>query len=289
MVNSYIPETYKQALEILGKNNLTILAGGTDLMVKTRKWSGLAPGFKGDVLFVSQLKELDFIRREEGKIHIGATTTLEKLLHDENTPELLKMAIIQMASPGIRHIATLIGNIGNASPAGDSLPVLYILNAKIVLESIEAEKILPIEKFILGPGSKDMKSNEMIREIIIDDVEFDFVMYEKAGGRKSDAISKVSFAGAFSSYHGMLRDIRIAFGAVGPTIVRIKEYETRLKETYVLDLVRMGDIIREIYEPDIQPINDQRSTAIYRKTCALNILGKFLKEAEESTKKGDNH
>jgi len=289
MVNSYIPETYKQALELLADNNLTILAGGTDLMVKTRKWSGLAPGFKGDMLFVSQLKELDFIRREDGKIYIGATTTLEKLLHDKNTPELLKMAITQMASPGIRHTATLAGNIGNASPAGDSLPVLYILNAKIVLESIETERILSIEDFILGPGSKDMKNQEMIREIIIDDVEFDFVMYEKAGGRKSDAISKVSFAGAFTFSFGMVHDMRIAFGAVGPTIIRIKEYESRFKETQIRDLVQMSDNIKGLYNPGIQPINDQRSTAEYRKTCALNILGKFLSEAETSIKKGDKH
>ena len=289
MVNSYIPETYKQALEMLASDNLTILAGGTDLMVKTRKWSGLAPGFKGDVLFVSQLKELDYIRREEGKIRIGATTTLEKLLYDEITPELLKAAITQMASPGIRHTATLAGNIGNASPAGDSLPVLYILNAKIVLESIEAERILPIEEFILGPGAKDKKSEEMIREIIIDDVKFDFIMYEKAGGRKSDAISKVSFAGAFTSSSGMVHDIRIAFGAVGPTIIRMPDYEMQLKKTNVWDLVRMSDIIQDNYEPGIQPINDQRSTAEYRKTCALNILGKFLSEAELSGKKGDKH
>ena len=287
MVNSHFPKTYKQALEMLVKTNLTILAGGTDLMVKTRKWSGLAPEFKGDVLFISQLKELDFIRKEDSKIHIGATTTLEKLLHDIDTPELLKLAIAQMASPGIRHTATLIGNVGNASPAGDSLPVLYILNAKIVLESIEAERILSIEEYILGPGSKDMKSNEMIREIIIDDVEFDFVMYEKAGGRKSDAISKVSFAGALKSSFGMVRDIRMAFGAVGPTVVRISDYETRLKETHVLDLVRMSDIIKDLYSPSIQPINDQRSTAEYRKTCALNILDKFLEESQTSAKKGD--
>ncbi len=289
MVNSYIPETYKKALELLANNNLTILAGGTDLMVKTRKWSGLAPGFSGDILFVSQLEELDFIRREKGKIVIGATTTLEKLLHDENTPKLLKMAITQMASPGIRHTATLVGNVGNASPAGDSLPVLYILNAKIVLESIEAKRVLSIDEFILGPGSKDMKSDEMIHEIIIDDVEFDFVMYEKAGGRKSDAISKVSFAGAFTSSHGMVHDMRIAFGAVGPTIVRMKEYEARFKETQVWDLIRMIDIIKDLYDPGIQPINDQRSTAEYRKTCALNILGKFLTEAKTSAKKGDKN
>ena len=134
-----------------------------------------------------------------------------------------------------------------------------------------------------------MKNQEMIREIIIDDVEFDFVMYEKAGGRKSDAISKVSFAGAFTFSFGTVHDMRIAFGAVGPTIIRIKEYESRFKETPIRDLDQMSDNIKDLYNPDIQPINDQRSTAEYRKTCALNILGKFLSEAEKSAKKGDKH
>lgn len=251
-------------------------------MVKNRKWSGLAPGFKGGVLFVSQLAELDFIRRENERIHIGAAVTLERLLHENNIPDVLKKAISLMASPGIRHTATLAGNIGNASPAGDSLPVLYILNAGIVLESVEGEKTIPIEDFILGPGSKDMRSGEMIREIVIDEVNFDFIMYEKVGGRKSDAISKVSFCGAISSVFDMASDIRIAFGAVAPTVVRYRDYESRFRDMPVSDLVRMTDMIKELYSPHIQPISDQRSTAEYRKECVLNVLGKFLAEAERN-------
>jgi len=282
MVKSFIPKTFREALEILSENNLTIMAGGTDLMVKNRKWSGLAPGFKGDVLFISQLAELNFIRKENGRIYIGAAVTLERLLHEDNIPELLKKAISLMASPGIRHTASLVGNIGNASPAGDSLPVLYILNAKIVLKSLISERTIPIENFILGPGSKDIQQDEMIREIVIDDVKFDYIMYEKVGGRKSDAISKVSFAGAVSSVFGMVSDIRIAFGAVASTIVRFEEYETRFRDMPVSDIARMAEMIKELYEPHIQPINDQRSTAAYRKKCALNILGKFLAETEKS-------
>lgn len=287
MVNSYIPKTYSQALQLLFDNQLTIIAGGTDLMVKKRKWSGLAPEFKDGVLFVSQLDELNFIRKDDGVIHIGATVTLEKLLHDSRVPEILKKAIRLMASPGIRNTATLIGNIGNASPAGDTLPVLYILNAKIVLESINEETVLPIEEFILGPGSKKLKNDEMIREIVIDDAEFGYMMYEKVGGRKSDAISKVSFAGAFSSENGTVRDIRMAFGAVGPTVVRDREFENRFLGVPTWDVSDLSAYIKDNYKPRIKPINDQRSTAEYRKECALNILGKFLKECENSYRQGE--
>ena len=281
MVKSYIPKTYEEALDLLSKNELVIMAGGTDLMVKKRNWSGLAPKFDAGVLFVSQLDSLNYIRCENDKIHIGAAVTLEKLLDNETVPEILKKAIRLMASPGIRHTATLAGNIGNASPAGDSLPVLYILNAKIVLESIEGMNTVDISDFITGPGSRNMKSSEIIKEIIIDDVEFDYVMYEKVGGRKSDAISKVSFAGAASSEHGMITDIRLAFGAVAPTIYRDAQFENRFINTPAGDLRMMTDFIKEHYEPGINPISDQRSTAEYRTTCALNILGKFLVEAEK--------
>jgi len=281
VVKSYIPKTYEEALDLLSKNELVIMAGGTDLMVKKRNWSGLAPKFDAGVLFVSQLDSLNYIRCENDKIHIGAAVTLEKLLDNETVPEILKKAIRLMASPGIRHTATLAGNIGNASPAGDSLPVLYILNAKIVLESIEGMNTVDISDFITGPGSRNMKSSEIIKEIIIDDVEFDYVMYEKVGGRKSDAISKVSFAGAASSEHGMITDIRLAFGAVAPTIYRDAQFENRFINTPAGDLRMMTDFIKEHYEPGINPISDQRSTAEYRTTCALNILGKFLVEAEK--------
>lgn len=287
MVKSYIPKTFLNALQLLNDKQLTIMAGGTDLMVKNRKWSGLAPDFKEGLVFVSQLGELNFIRKEEYNIHIGATVTLEKLLHDEQIPEILKKAIVLMASPGIRHTATLAGNIGNASPAGDSLPVLYILNAKVVLESINEEIIMPIEEFILGPGSKKLKSSEMIREIIIDDVEFNYLMYEKAGGRKSDAISKVSFAGAFTSDSGTVHDIRMAFGAVGPTVVRDRKFEQRFLGVPSWDISGLSDYVKEHYESKINPINDQRSTAVYRKSCALNILGKFLTECENSYRQGE--
>ncbi len=279
MVKSYFPKTYRQALEILAKSNPAIIAGGTDLMVKKRRWSGLSPGFSEDMIFISQLRELDYIRRENGKIYIGANVTLEKLLHDKDIPEILKKAVASMASPGVRHTATLAGNIANASPAGDTLPVLYILNARIVIGSLERENVIQIEDFILGPGSIDLRRSEIIKEIIIDDTDFDFMMYEKVGGRKSDAISKVSFAAAVSSVFDMVTDMRIAIGAVAPTVVRIREFELQLIDTPVNEMAQISGLVKDLYKPLIKPISDQRSTADYRKMCVLNFIEEFLNKA----------
>ena len=82
----------------------------------------------------------------------------------------------------------------------------------------------------------------------------------------------------------MITEIRFAFGAVAPTIVRDMDFEKRFRETPVGDLIKTADFIKEHYEPKIRPINDQRSTAEYRKACALNILGKFLTETKKSYK-----
>ncbi len=282
MVKSYIPKTYEEALEILDKNEMILMAGGTDLMVKKRNWAGLSPMFDKDVLFISELSELKYIRKSGGFIHIGAMTTLEDLLNNKVTPEILKKTIGLMASPGIRHIATIGGNIGNASPAGDSLPVLYILDAKIVVDGKGTERMVPIEEFIKGPGKTALTEREMIKEIIINDVRFDMIHYEKIGGRKSDAISKISFAGGVSFRNGKIDEFRCAFGAVAPTVVRRRNLEASLKGLDCKGLVKKSESIKSGYSEFIKPIDDQRSTAVYRKKVCMNILDRFLGKAEEN-------
>lgn len=273
MVNSFIPKTYEKAIELLDERDMILMAGGTDLMVRKRSWAGLPPEFDKDVLFVSELDELKYIRKSGGFIHIGSMTTLKQLLHDKNTPEIFRKAIALMASPGIRHIATIGGNIGNASPAGDSLPVLYILDAKIVIEGKGTERMVPIEEFITGPGKIAMASREMIKEIIINDVRFDKVHYEKIGGRKSDAISKVSFAGGVSYRNGKIEEIRMAFGAVAPMVVRNRDLEKKSLKLTVRE-------IQNGYAEYITPIDDQRSNAVYRKKVCMNIIERFMEKAE---------
>ncbi|MBN1622796.1 MAG: FAD binding domain-containing protein [Clostridia bacterium] len=274
MVKSFIPGTYEEALELLDKNEMILMAGGTDLMVKKRNWAGLSPLFDKDVLFISELRELKYIRKSGGFIHIGAMTTLEDILVHRETPEILRKAVLLMASPGIRHIATLGGNIGNASPAGDSLPVLYILDAKIVIDGKGTERMVPIEEFILGPGKVYLESREMIKEIVINDVRFDMIHYEKIGGRKSDAISKISFAGGISYKKGRIDEFRCAFGAVAPTVVRSRKLEASVNGLG-------AEEIKKSYAELIRPIDDQRSTAVYRKKVCMNILDEFLDKAGE--------
>ncbi|PKM67495.1 MAG: molybdopterin dehydrogenase [Firmicutes bacterium HGW-Firmicutes-2] len=277
MVNTHYPTSYEEALELLNIYKPTIVAGGTDLMVRKRAWSDLPTNFDRDVLFVGQLEELNYIDRQGSNIHIGAGVTLEDIMDHFHTPALLSEAIKIMASPAIRHSATLAGNVVNASPAGDTLPVLYVLDSVIVLESVEGIRHVPINAFITGPGKTIINDNEMIKEIILSGHKFNHKVYRKVGGRKADAISKLSVCLIMDTKKGMIQNFRAAFGAVGPTVVRDLAIESKLIGKSLDWLDENIEEIGKWYEPIIKPIDDQRSSASYRKACTINLLTDFIK------------
>jgi len=278
MVKLVMPSSLVEALELLEDSNYVLFAGGTDLMVQNRSWSETPVAFSRPVMFLSGIRELDYIKAEMEYLAIGAMATLAEILDHEKTPELLKAIIAEMASPGIRNIATLAGNIGNASPAGDSLVGLYLLDAHLVLRNHHGTRVIRIDDFILGPRKTQLHGNELISEIRIPHQGFTKTVFTKIGPRKADAISKLSFGGAYALSGGTVTDIRIAFGAVYATVVRDREIESSLSGKTPGELVRMLPWIKEQYDRLIQPIDDQRSTRVYRKQVALNLLEKFIRE-----------
>ena len=278
MVRVFMPQSLKEALRIRKEEKAIPFAGGTDLMVKRGRLRGLAPYFEKPVLFLHRVKELMGVKFEEGRVRIGALSTLSEILENRDIPLILKYAIAEIASPAIRNLATIGGNICNASPAGDTLPPLYVMNARVVLSSFTSEREMKIMDFIKGPGSTDLKEEELLKEIIIPVEFFNIVFYRKVGTRKANSLSKVSFAGVAKLDNGIIKDIRISFGAVAPTPLRAPEIEEEIiGKNKVKIIAKIPDIL-EKYARIIRPIDDQRSTARYRKTISLKILEYFLKE-----------
>lgn len=277
MVNCFTPSTLKEALKFIKNEDTHIFAGGTDLMVKKKSWSGLVPSFNKTVVFVNKLDELKNIVIEEKYLRIGAACTFSDIITSDKTPEYLKEVSLSIASPAIRNIATIGGNICNASPAADILPPLYAVGAMVVLENVDGDRRLPIDNFILGPGKTVIKPGEILREILIPVKKFSSFYYKKVGTRKSTALSKLSFFGFINIKEGNMEDIGIAFGAVAPTIVVSREIENRLRGIKISELKNINQDIIDEYEKLIKPIDDQRSTAEYRKQVAVNLLVDFLK------------
>jgi xanthine dehydrogenase iron-sulfur cluster and FAD-binding subunit A len=276
MVETFMPAALKEALEFRAGHKSIPLAGGTDLMVKRKSWAGTLPKFDKPVLMISGLSELKGCTSENGALRIGAAETLADTAANELVSEVLRLAVKQMASPGIRNMGTLGGNICNASPAGDTLPALYALDATVTLQSISGSRELPIAQFITGPGRTELKDGELMTMINIPLTEFSNVYYRKVGTRKADALSKLSFAGLADIKEGHIGDVRIAFGAVAPTAVRSAGAEKLLKGIELIDLPDLMPQIKDIYSRFIRPIDDQRSSAAYRKEVCMKLLEDFL-------------
>ena len=276
MINHYIPASFNEALHILAEHDCYIMAGGTDLMVHRYRRSGLLPNFDKDVLYIANIEELNYIKKDEnGDLHIGATTKLVDILNNKFTPMLMKEIINELASPNIRNMATMAGNLANASPAGDSIVGLYLLDAKVVLASAKEERVMPAQEFIFGVRKINRKKDELIKEIIIP--HFDYQTYwKKVGSRASESISKITFAGGYKVVDGIVKEFRMAYGSVSITVVRKQELEEKYKNLKIEDFREKIPAIIEDFMKFVKPIDDQRSSKIYRIKVARNITKHFL-------------
>lgn len=275
-VDGYLPKTINGALQILNSENVIVYAGGTDLMVRYKNETSLLPRFDKNILYIGQIDELKKVYENNEEIVIGAGCTLASLLRNEHVPEILKKAIRGAASPAIRNMGTIGGNICNASPAGDTLPILYSLNSRCSVISEGLERTINIEDFIYGPRRTALEKNEMLKSITIPKENFNIVHYEKVGARKASAISKLSFAGLCNVENGRVQNLRISFGAVGATVVRLKEAENLIIGREINTLDKFIKEAIELYDKNINPIDDQRSTAQYRKIVVMNLIKYFF-------------
>lgn len=276
MVNHHIPSTLQEALKILDKHDCYIMAGGTDLMVVKHQRSGLIPNFDKNVCYIANLEELQYIFEDEKGVHIGAGTKFSDIEDNELVPEILKQIIHELASPNIRNMATMAGNIANASPAGDSIVGLYLLDAELELVNIHGSRMVPIKDFIFGVRKIHRNQNELIKEIFIPHHDDLNTYWRKVGSRAAESISKITFAGGYEVENGKVKDLRMAFGSVSITVVR----ERKVEEKYIgMSLEEIHNHVEDIVmdmSKFVQPITDQRSTKEYRYKVAMNILKDFI-------------
>ncbi len=280
MVNHHIPSNLKEALKILDTHDCYIMAGGTDLMVVKHQRSGLLPNFDKDVCYISNLKELQYIYEDEKGVHIGAGTKYIDIQENDLVPDLLKQIIDELASPNIRNMATLAGNVANASPAGDSIVGLYLLDAKLELVNVHGSRIVPIEDFIFGVRKIHRHKNELIKEIFIPHHDDLNTYWRKVGSRAAESISKVTFAGGYELDGDKVTDLRMAFGSVSITVARDREVEKKYIGLTIDEIHDKADEIVADMEKFITPITDQRSTKEYRLRVSKNILKDFLLSIE---------
>lgn len=252
-----------------------LLQGGTDTMVEIN-FNHFKPEHIVALRKVQELRNFS-IQEEKGLIFIGSGVPYQTL---ENDPFLTLLPALAQASrtvgsPQIRAAGSLGGNLGTCSPAGDGLPVLSALDATVHLQSVDASRDVLIHDFMVGVKKNARKPDEIITGVTVPILR-GFQGYSKVGVRNAMVISVASACLAVDTSRSQ---IRLALGAVGPTIIRCRESEQWLAtQVDIANSNFSNEIAREFGRRaalEARPIDDHRSTAEYRKH-AISVLAERL-------------
>jgi xanthine dehydrogenase small subunit len=248
----------------------TIVQGGTDVGVWVNKRRYQAPA----MLSLAKIDSLNEIREEDGTVVVGANTSLadfETFIADR-IPELAGIMAI-FGSPQIKNAGTLVGNIANGSPIGDTLPYLFVAGA--MLEMNNGTRSVPIDRFYLGYRKFDLQPDEIITRVRLSIVRDTLKLY-KVSRRKDLDISAFTAAIRLAMTGDRIDRAGIAYGGVAPTVIRMPRTEAFLagKSATLETFEQAGRIARA----EIKPISDVRGSADYRLQLAENIMAKFWYE-----------
>jgi CO/xanthine dehydrogenase FAD-binding subunit len=269
----YEPETIEDVCLLLSKvgKEASILAGGTDLIVQMRK-GFLAPEH---IINIKKIRGLDFIREDAKGYRFGVLATIADIAAHSGLQQsfpIIASSAKSIGSAQIRNLATLGGNLCNASPSADMSPSLLVLEANVMVVGLQDSRMMPIADFFVGPGRVDLAKEEMLVEVIVPfPPENTKMIYYKLGPRKAMDCAVVSVAVAISlnEITGECEKARIALGAVAPTPVRVREAE-KLVEGKVVEEIPLSKIAETVRQR-IAPITDVRGSEEYRSETATTL------------------
>ncbi len=268
-----LPKSLNEATAMLADNSeATLLTGGTDLMVEVN-FNHRKPDSVIALRHVAELQAWS-VNRNEGTVFIGASVPYKFMETGQLAEAIpaLAQAARTVGSPQIRAAGSIGGNLGTCSPAGDSLPVLSALDAKVHLQSASNERIVPFAEFMIGPKKNSRQSNEIITGVTVP-ICNGRQGYAKVGVRNAMVISVASACFALQD-----NVARIALGSVGPVIIRCTNAEKYLNSAVSSGAPITNDIAAEfgrLVSEESRPIDDHRSTAAYRRH-AVGVLAQRL-------------
>jgi CO/xanthine dehydrogenase FAD-binding subunit len=273
------PTTLRETFDLLTchSGSAKILAGGTDLLIQQALESS------PEIVLIS-LRDLEELRQiketGEGDLFVGAMVkhaeVAQSPLVNQYFPALAK-ASHWVGSPSIRNLATIGGNICNASPSADTAPPLLGYDAKAIIVSPSGEKAIHIEDFFTGPSTTVLKRGEVLKGFLLTPKPGWISAYEKLGLRKAMEIAIVNVCVSLEmDEHKRCSGIRIALGAVAPTPIRAKKPESILKDKRVTP-----ELIQKCAEAAVEetkPISDIRASADYRKKMVHFLVKKMVSD-----------
>ncbi len=271
------PRHLFEAYERLAAGATRPIAGGTDIMVAITGELGPIPE---RMLDLSRIDELRGISLETGVLVLGARSTYTEIrrsaLCREHLPALVEAAAT-IGAAQIQNRGTLGGNIANASPAGDTLPVLLAADAVILVGGQRGEREINALDYFLSYRKTALASDELILQVKFPLPSGRELRFRKVGTRRAQAISKVVMAMAWQDGPKGWSDVRVALGSVAATPIRAAATEAVLEGARPTPEV--ADRAAETLAGELQPIDDVRSTADYRRAVSARVLHRLLRDA----------
>jgi xanthine dehydrogenase small subunit len=269
------PQTKAEALELRNKlQNALLVSGGTDVALRVTKRHEVLE----EIIDLSAVEELKKCTKTDYLIKFGAGMSLEevKKISEKELPALYE-ALVVFGSKQIRSVATLGGNIGSASPIGDTLPILMAYNAEVKLQSVDGERRINMNNFILGYRKTERQANELITKVIIPKPDPQtIVKFYKVSKRKDLDISTVSAGFSLTLKNNVVESIILAYGGMAALTKRATKVEL-----YLIGKVWSRASVEQAMEliaADFTPISDARSGAEFRSSVAKNLVLKFWSE-----------
>jgi len=282
-----MPSTLDEALHALVERSANggarIVAGGTDILVEIEHGLTSTPA----LIDLSRLPDLDQIMQSDGRIHIGPMVTHNQAVANplilQHAWPLLR-ASWEVGAPQIRNRGTIAGNLATSSPANDTIPALWVLDASLTLASVRGRRTLSFPEFFFGVRKTALQADEIIVDISFpvppDSARSTFI---KAGLRRAQAISLINIAVYLDFDGDVVSEARIAFGSVAPTIVRAPDAEAALAgKALTPDQI---DRSVELIQKAISPIDDVRASAAYRRHLAGVITRRSLEQLAAGTER----
>lgn len=272
MIRYAKPTTVDDALALLGEGQWRILAGGTDFYPA----QGSKP-FRDNVLDINGLVALRGIAEAENHWLVGARTTWTDLVRHPLPAafDALKQAAREVGSVQIQNVASIAGNLCNASPAADGVPALLVLDAEVELRSAVATRHLPLAEFILGNRRTALQPGEMVTAIRIPKpATAGSSAFVKLGARRYLVISIAMAAARLAVEDGMVRNAAVAVGSCSVVARRLAGVEAALRGRPVGHA--LATAIQSAPMDELSPIGDVRGSAEYRLDAAREIVARAV-------------
>jgi CO/xanthine dehydrogenase FAD-binding subunit len=270
----YKPDSLQETLSLLAKlpGRKMLLAGGSDINILIK----LGKLKDESIIFINHLPELHGVDMCSTKLIIGAATTISEISGSSVIRQycpFLADSMKDFASPPIANFATLAGNIANSSPTADTVPLLLVLDAKLVIKSLTTTRMLPLYDFYTGYKQTRLQDDELIIAI---EIPLKFAckyqpQYIKIGSRTALTIAKVALA--FVKYENKFRIAAGSLNEYPRRLYSVEEYFSAHPDDY-----NDNDLMSTL-KKDITPITDFRSDKEYRLQVCFNYLRKFIKSA----------